>query len=173
MSGRAFAALGAVLGFAALVASCGPPSDLLCGRWQSRAPANGSQSPSVLATSGVELYLGHFGPEVAGIVRLYPAQFDSDDDCGINDQPAACAYVDNGRWRSGDSRLTFSIDLAAVPGATTCSASRVEFDLTLRDSDHLEGEMRCVDGAALAQPVALERLGCQECVDVLGKEDCP
>jgi hypothetical protein len=177
-----------------LAGGCTPESEILCGRWQSRAvvlgaPTSGPEAD--ILPGGFELYLGHFDAEVAGIARFYDRQFEPEDDCGINDLPTegcGCTYVENGRWRQGSRRFTFKLDgesacdpdanrFACLPPDTLVppvsggkQEQILDIDLRLVDDDTLVGTIGFVGIDAPVQPIALVRLGCQSCRDTLGAD---
>lgn len=165
---------------------CRLDSEILCGRWQTR-PSDVSGEAASLVPGGMELYLGHYGPDVVGTIRFYNREFDDGDDCGINDPPTAgcgCTYITNGTWNEGKRRFTFRLDGAGETGAaedaclpdavdrSEVSSRRIEFDLNLSDDNTLQGSITWVGKSDPTQPVRLERLGCQSCDGVLG-ETCP
>jgi len=133
---------------------------------------------------GIELYLGHYGPDVVGVTRFYDRSFSDDDDCGIGDDPSStcpCTYIQNGVWRTDTQRFTFQIHrkedcphcLISAPGKT------IRFDLRLvedEDNELLTGSVSYI-GDPMGEPkqdVIFVRLECETCDDMLGTqcEDC-
>ena len=178
----------AVASLVVVSVGCTRDSRILCGRWQSR-PTTEATAAAPIVAGGIELYLGHYGPDVVGVARLYPEQFGDQDDCGINVEPVTpcgCVYIENGVWRHEAERLTFAIDGTSppvTPGASAClpptvaappegAEPRVEFDLRLEDEDRLVGTVGWVGRDTPLQPVVFDRLDCALCVEVEG-ESCP
>jgi hypothetical protein len=178
-----WALLSAVLGSA--LPACYADSELLCGRWQSRAAPGGAGS-SAASEGGLEafeLYLGHYGPNVVGVIRFYRGEFSDAEGCGTNRAPDAhcCSrYLTNGRWDG--RRFTFRIDPtppsselpACFPGGDEPPAGDLvgmTFRLDLEGDNQLLGEVSW-EALGWSRPVALQRLACETCQDVAKAQRC-
>ena len=147
---------------------CTPESEILFGVWQSKVEVPGYTSgDGALFSYGIELYLGHYGPDVTGVVRFYDTTFSLTDDTWHN-QPRAsgcsCSFIENGKFRES-RRFTFRIDLetGCIPdGAWALSegATAMEFDLLLSDDDEvLSGTLRYLGGVSGTESVVFQRDG--------------
>ena len=91
----------------------------LGGVWRQIAPATGDLviSPAEgFSAVGVELVLGHYGPDVAGVIRFYRRDnFESSRDPYAPARQCACTYLRQGRWSGASDRLTFSLK-GCLPG---------------------------------------------------------
>lgn len=147
-----------ILLFSIVGSGCVPETEVLSGWWMSR---NISQNPddSVVSDTGIELVLGHFGPDVAGVVRFYQGQFESDEYKGHNRQAfieCPCSFLENGHFRS-ENRFTFRVDLGeecSFPGIADTSA--LLFSLELDEDDTLDGILETINGENV-QPLRFVR----------------
>jgi hypothetical protein len=178
----------AALACSSQLLACSPDSEILTGRWQTRpvVPAfvpEGSRQE--LVAGGMDLTLGHYGPEVVGVVRFYARQLVFDDGCSINDVTDAqcgCVYLANGRWNEDRLRFTFRVDgeppvggsaaegdLYCLPSGTADppagAPARLEFDLRLVEDDILVGEVDWVGSALPVQPLVWTRITEDSCDD--------
>lgn len=135
-------AAAAALAVAALLAVAGcQDSRLLTGTFRSTAPVVLADVAGLEEGAWIELVLGHFGPDVAGIVRFYR------DDTFILPVPGACRcrFLVDGRYE--DRRLVF-----AFPAPAPCTedpgvllAARLDASA---DGEVLEGPLgRVLEGA--------------------------
>ena len=145
---------------------CTPESEILFGVWQSKVDVPGySADGEELFPYGIELYLGHYGPDVTGVVRFYDTSFTQSDDTWHN-QPQApgcpCSFIENGKFRES-RRFTFRIDLktGCIPDgarAIAQGATALEFDLMLSDDDEvLSGSLRYLGGISGTESVVFQR----------------
>ena len=153
-----------------LIASgCVPESEILTGWWQSKEAVVGrvdlDERGGVLPHVGIELVIGHYGPDVAGVVRFYDHTFSPDDDTGhnlANAQGCGCTFIENGRYR-GSRRLTFRIggDSGCLPDAVLAApdgpGDHLEFVLDLVEDDVMTGEIRYASGSDPSQPILFQR----------------
>lgn len=150
--------------------ACTPESQILTGRWQSReaiGPLATGNNDALLLEHGMELYLGHYGPDVVGVMRFYEQPFSANDDLGHNIPPdagCACTWLENGRYRDS-RRFTFLLteekndgclpDGVHWPGTTT--KLQLEFELYRVDDDMLAGVVSTIGSVAIAQPIVFVR----------------
>ena len=147
---------------------CTPESEILFGVWQSKADLSGysnEEGERWVLPVGMELILGHYGPDVTGVVRFYDTTFSAEDDTWHNEMGAlgcACTFVENGKFRK-NRRFTFRVDtntgclpLAALPLSGNSTA--IEFDLELSDDDQvLSGQIRHLNGDGSIQTILFQR----------------
>ncbi len=151
-------ALGLVL--AAFASACTSSSEV-GGIWRSASAVPG---PLVGGPSDVfvEVSLGHYGPDVAGLVRFFhDPDFEDPLDAAAPYRECACAFVHRGRWLSAASVLDFQLR-GCLPGASPQAPLLVRAELTL-DGDLLDGILRVEEPTSplfgTEQPLQLERFG--------------
>lgn len=120
----------------------------------------------MLLDQGMELYLGHYGPDVVGVTRFYEQQFSSNDDLGHNIPPAAgcaCTWVENGRYRDS-RRFTFLLTKEKNSGCLPddvhwheTTKLQLEFELYLVNDDMLAGTFSTIGATPFTQPVVFVR----------------
>ena len=140
-----------------LFPACDQETEILSGWWMSRQVAVDADE-SVLFDTGISLTLGHFGPDVAGIVRLYEGQFESDEYKGHNRKEKGecpCSFVENGYYRSG--RFTFRIEEGpSCSLQDTLGTNALLLELELTSDNRLEGTIETQDGENV-QPIKFAR----------------
>ena len=147
---------------------CDLETEVLSGWWMSRE-VSANADESLLPDTGFSLVLGHFGPDVAGVVRLVKGQFEAGDFKGHNRQPlpsCPCAYVENGHYRDG--MFTFRIE--RTEGCTLLddlSTNALILSLELTEDNVLEGTIETQDGENV-QPIRFVR---DEDEDYVGEGD--
>ena len=142
-----------------LLPGCVPEAEVLSGWWHSRAPS-AEPDESVLPDIGIELIVGHYGPDVAGIVRLYQGQFSGSDYKGHNHSSytCPCSYIENGRYHS-DGRFSFRFAVACLPESLLLEPNEtgdVVVELELTDENTLVGKLSTLGGTSI-QPVRFVR----------------
>lgn len=95
-------------------------SGSLGGVWRGTAPPRGEANQVIFTELGgpqsVELVLGEYGPDVAGLMRFYRGQtWVSARDAAPPDAECACALVHDGRADSGHAAFTL---VGCVPGSS-------------------------------------------------------
>ena len=137
--------------------ACDLETEVLSGWWMSRQVSEDADQ-SVLTNTGISLTLGHYGPDVAGVVRLYDGQFQSDEYKGHNRKEkaeCACSFIENGYYRDG--QFTFRIE-----EGPSCSllndtgAGALLLKLNLDSDNRLEGTLETQDGENV-QPIRFVR----------------
>ncbi|MSP90284.1 MAG: hypothetical protein EXR79_00525 [Myxococcales bacterium] len=94
---------------------------------------------------GVELIVGHYGPDLAGIVRFYRnVQFDRRRTAEAPDRECACAYLHQGHVDLNTGRLTFTLK-GCLPGGTTTATVRTRAAFAALDTDTLSGTLKVDD----------------------------
>ncbi|GEM_PF-3357384 len=94
---------------------------------------------------GIELLIGHYGPDVAGLVRFYRtnafqfrrSELKPDSDC-------ACTFMRKGKTAADASSLEFDLE-GCVPGSATRSSLLVRATLELDASGQLDGKLTVLD----------------------------
>ena len=121
------------------------------GVWRGAAPTgspgalllHGKDLP--LEPLGIELVVGHYGPELAGIVRFYRnAQFDRRRSSEVPDRECACAYLHVGYVDLATGRMTFTLK-GCLPGGATTEAVRTRAVFTPSGTDTLLGTLKVDD----------------------------
>ena len=98
------------------------------------------------ADVGIELLIGQYGPDIAGLVRFYRtnkfqflrSELMPDNDC-------ACTFMHNGRVSADNTRMEFDLR-GCVPGAATRSQLLMRAALEFDDSGQLDGNWVVLDG---------------------------
>ena len=148
--------------------ACDLETEVLSGWWMSRQVSEDADQ-SLLSDTGISLTLGHYGPDVAGVVRLFDGQFESDEYKGHNRKEkseCACSFVENGYYRDG--KFTFRIE-----EGPSCSllnetgAGALLLKLSLDSDNRLEGTLETQDGENV-QPIRFVR---DESEDFVRKSD--
>ena len=97
---------------------------------------------------GVELVLGHYGPDVTGLLRFYRnAEYTLPRYPGIPSKECGCAFLHQGRWSDNAERLNFVLK-GCLPGAATTQTVYVRGDLTLDEDGTLTGSLQVEDPAS-------------------------
>jgi hypothetical protein len=147
---------------------CDLETEVLSGWWMSREISVNADE-SLLPDTGFSLVLGHFGPDVAGVVRMVKGQFEAGDFKGHNRQPlqsCPCSFVENGYYREG--MFTFRIERSE--GCTLLdelSTNALILSLELTEENVLEGTLETQDGENV-QPIRFVR---DEDADFVGEAD--
>lgn len=136
-------------------------------RAQARLPSEGNailfQTPADPATAdpvGVELVLGEFGPDVAGVVRYYHAGPTGPFDLARQEaQPnfeCNCAYLHGGKLDTHTGLLTFTLQ-ACVPGLSPRAPVHLRGRFSVQPDGRLSGTLQVDDptSPAKGQLVAL------------------
>jgi len=127
-------------------------TNVLGGVWRMSAPPTGDSLIGFGApkegTVGVELVLGHYGPDVTGLLRFYRT-----DDFVLPRQASApkrecgCTFLRRGRWNTPNKRLDFVLQ-GCLPGAATRQTVYVRGDFTLNADGTLAGGLEVEDPAS-------------------------
>ncbi len=101
------------------------------GVWRGASDPRGTANPLLFGDDGeplsVELVLGEFGPDLAGLLRFYrDSTYVSSRDAAAPDAECACALVHNGRVV--DSHAAFTL-VGCLPGGSANAATRVRATL--------------------------------------------
>lgn len=144
------------IGFLGLVAvaltacATGPDVD---GVWHATAPATGPANslvyagPVDAAPLGVELVLGSYGPDAAGLLRYFRSgQFDFVRSPLPPHKECACAYLHQAKV-DGTGRVTFALQ-GCVPGTSPEAPLELRGDLNLLDDGRLAGSLTVTDPSA-------------------------
>jgi len=116
---------------AVLVPAACTDTHVLSGSFRTPEPVTIAGVPEIKERY-IELVLGHYGPDVAGI-----AWFCTDADCSTASGP--CGHLERGTWAGGTLRFSFTPPGGCNPVPETgCS---VKARLTLFGDDSLEGDM--------------------------------
>lgn len=87
-----------------------------------------------------ELVLGHYGPDVAGIVWLCATA-----DCTVR---GTCRHIERGSWSGGVFTFAFEPPVPCDAGVDPAQCA-ISARLVLYGDDDLEGTFRTVDGSVL------------------------
>jgi hypothetical protein len=140
------------------------------GVWRAQAPLQGDTNAILFQPGvdpvGVELVLGEFGPDVAGVVRYYHAGPTGPFDLARQEsQPnfeCSCAYLHGGRLDSRTGLLSFTLQ-ACVPGLSTLAPVQLRGRFGIQPDGRLTGTLQVDDptspakGATVA--LAFDRVG--------------
>ena len=154
--------------FLSTTPGCDLETEVLSGWWMSREVAFDADE-SLLPDTGISMVLGHFGPDVAGVVRLVEGQFEAGDFKGHNRQTlesCPCSFVENGHYRDG----TFTFRIERSDGCTLLddlSTNALILSLELTEDNGLEGTIKTQDGENV-QPIRFVR---DEDEDFVGESD--
>lgn len=139
----------AALAWACSLCAC-DSDNRLGGVWRARLPAQGDRVVSPMegfGAPGVELVVGHYGPDVAGLMRFYRStNFEAVRDPQSPSFQCACSYLHQGRWSSGSQRLSFVLK-GCLPGAGSQTDTYTLGQFQWRDDavPLLEGTLRVED----------------------------
>ncbi len=172
-----FASASLVATCALLVSAGCTTSTELGGVWRSDALVGGPLvGDGVGPGVAVEFVLGHYGLDVAGVVRFYDDDvFESPSDPTAPYRACACAFIHKGRWRVSSDAFDFQLR-GCLPGASPSSTLLVRGELKLV-GDTLDGILRVEDPESpllgTTQPLVLRRtsglgdadLGCEVFTD--------
>lgn len=116
-----------------IAAGCASADDL-AGVWRGAPVANEGSLQLVHKDQpvGVELVLGQYGPDVAGVVRWWSsADFLVERSADAPDVDCACGLVRSGKVSEAGDRASFWLG-GCLPGAATASAVRTRVELNLQ-----------------------------------------
>jgi hypothetical protein len=135
---------GLVTAAAVLTLAACSDTHVLSGSFRATAPVT---IPGVPGVEGkyLELVLGHYGPDVAGIVWLC-----ADRDC---QDRGRCGHLEGGRWSDGVLLFSFPPPGGCQPAPE--GQCMVKAKLTLYGDDSLEGTVWLIEEKA--QPATLQR----------------
>jgi len=118
---------------AAAAAGCGD-SHRVSGAYRSDGAVVFDDVPGLEQGVFVELVLGQYGPDVAGIVRFYAENFIPVPPEGV----CGCRFLIDGRFEDDELVFAFPNPSPCVPAATTLLAARLKAS---KDGDTLTGPM--------------------------------
>jgi hypothetical protein len=149
----------------ALMASGCTTSTELGGVWRTAATAQGPLIGTTAAPVAVELVLGHYGPDVSGLLRFYGDDgFELPNDATAPHFRCGCIFVHNGRWSESGARLSFQTR-GCLPGQNANASVLAETTLLLEGGE-LHGAMTVVDPASpligTTQPLRVTRFAAFE-----------
>lgn len=94
---------------------------------------------------GLELLIGHYGPDLAGLVRFYRTPTFQFPRSAIKpDNDCACTFMHNGRVSADNTAMEFDLR-GCVPGAATRSQLLIRAELELDAAGQLEGRLKVLD----------------------------
>ena len=140
-----------------LFLGCSPETEILSGWWYSR-PLSETVDQSVLPDIGFSLAIGHYGPDVAGTVRLVQGEFESDEFKGHNRpiwEVCPCTYLENGYYRGG----SFSFRIEDSPDCSlldTLGVASLVVELKMEGENRMEGILATRSGENV-QPIVFVR----------------
>lgn len=107
---------------------------------------------------GVELYLGHYGPGAAGVLRYFETdEFLVPLDAAAPVGECACAYLERARWERDASTLVFEVE-GCLPRHADDGALRVRGRLESIDGElvgHWSIDTEAPDGSVVSHLVPL------------------
>ena len=120
-------------------------------------------------TVGIELLFGHYGPDIAGLVKYYrTTDFQFPRNPLKPDNQCAGAYMRNGKASADTYRIEFDLD-GCVPGSATEATLLLRGSFKLDDQGLLQGELRVLEDASPLhgkfQTMTFERLKAAGAVD--------
>lgn len=128
----------------ALMASGCTTSTELGGVWRTETIAQGPLIGTTEAPVSVELVMGHYGPDVSGILRFYSDEgFELPNDAAAPHFDCGCVFLHKGRWSETGARLSFQTR-GCLPGASNAGPVLAETTLLLERGE-LHGTMTIVD----------------------------
>lgn len=134
-----------------VLVACSSSADL-GGVWRATAPASGDNQLLVQSPDdpvGVELVLGQYGVDVAGLVRFYHrgplGAFDHARLAAAPDRECECVHLQQGKANPDTGALSFVLQ-GCLPGSATEAVVRVRGGLQLGGDGRLTGIL------AVAQP---------------------
>lgn len=118
---------------------------------------------------GVELLIGHYGPDMTGLVRFYrTSTFQFPRSALKPDSDCACTFMHNGRVSADSTQIEFDLR-GCVPGAATKAQLLIRASLELDAEGQLEGRFKVLDDHAQwsgkNQQFTFSRTGPQGAVD--------
>lgn len=142
-------AAAASLGLIALVGGCATGDDL-GGTW--RAVAGEAIGDKLVfdevtgeADVGIELLVGHYGPDMTGLVKFYrTSKFQFPRTATNPDNECACTFIHAGKVSADSTQLEFDLR-GCIPGAASHSQLLVRAELELDTEGVLEGHFRILD----------------------------
>lgn len=147
--GSAGRLLGALVGLL-LLQGC-PSGNELGGTWRPVLPTSGALVHHPItgdASLGIELVLGHYGPDVAGVMRFYRStDYDLTRDWTPPDFECACLYLHKGRYGATSSSFEF-VTNGCLPGIATQESVFVRGTFKLDQETRLVGQLRIDDPAS-------------------------
>ena len=126
------------------------------GVWHAEAPAAGATNTLLTMSTplGVELVLGAYGPDVAGLVRYYRSGlFDLARSPLLPRKDCECAFLHSAKV-DATGRVSFLLD-ACVPGTSPSAPLALRGELTLSNDGRLIGSLAVDDPT---QPTATVQL---------------
>lgn len=121
------------------------PSDIFSGRWRSDGE-RAAEGP--LFGGRVELVMGQFGDDVAGVIRLY-----EDPVFAVPAEGCNCLYLAGGNAQGSD--LTLVLDLAACPALDQAYPSGVSLDLRRDEERRLDGTVTDLSDGSVVQELTV------------------
>ncbi len=154
---RTWPTLTLVFGLGLAACTTGPDVD---GVWHAAAPAKGANNSLLFSATdpqtplGVELIIGAYGPDVAGLMRYYRSgQFDLARSPLPPRKECECAFLHEAKV-DATGRVTFLLD-ACVPGRSWDAPLELRGELTLMDDGRLVGTVAVDDPGQPSGTVAL------------------
>ncbi len=143
------------LGSALACSGCASGSDI-SGVWRSQTLAAGPLCGALGAEVTLELTLGHFGPDVSGMIRFYrDLEFEEPLDPTAPHFACGCLLLHKGRWSEGSQRLAFESQ-GCLPSSSDTAAALSAASLTV-SGDELAGTWQRTDGT-IKQAVRVRRV---------------
>ncbi len=143
------------LGAALAGAGCASTSDI-SGVWRSEALAAGPLAGALGAEVTLELTIGHFGPDISGMMRFYrDLDFEDPLDPTAPHFACSCMLLHKGRWSESRQRLAFE-GQGCLPGTSDQAAALSAALLTVA-GDELAGTWQRTDGT-IKQSVRVRRV---------------
>jgi hypothetical protein len=94
---------------------------------------------------GIELMIGHYGPDLAGLVRFYrTTKFQFPRSALKPDGDCACTFMHNGQVSADNTKMEFDLR-GCLPGAATRAQLLVRAELELDAGGQLDGRWRVLD----------------------------
>jgi hypothetical protein len=132
---------------AVVAPACSSAADL-GGVWR------GDTAPSPLLhgpdqkTLGVELVIGQYGPDLAGVLRFYrSASFERARDAAAPDRECACLYLHAGHVDEASDKLSFTTK-GCLPGTSPNAPVRVRGQFHLGQKGLLDGSLKVDEPAS-------------------------
>ncbi len=149
----------------ALMASACTTSTELGGVWRTSAMARGPLIGTDKVPVAVEVVLGHYGPDVSGLLRFYADEtFEQPKDASAPHFDCGCVLVHKGRWSESGARLSFQTR-GCLPGSSEQTPVLAETTLWLEGGE-LHGTLAIVDPASplvgTSQPLRVARFAAFE-----------
>lgn len=131
----------------ALCAACSTSADL-GGVWRATAPPQSADNPLLYQAPGdpvgVELVLGQYGADVAGVMRWYHrgplGDFDHARLAGVPDNECECVHLQQGKADTASGALSFVLQ-GCLPGSAPNTAVRVRGGMKLGEDGRLDGTL--------------------------------